>query len=179
MQNWQWRYNKADEELCAIMCNGLEQPLVYKKKHFRNDIPQLCDFTLEDANIQRWLMEYQEAHDGPLPADYFITALHGAAVARFGKALMPQSWHFQTNNLEQWPETHYYCCLKSGFEEGSFLVVSRDERSSLCMLLDTRFEVGANKVMKRYDVVRVLNDRLFSHSAHPVTEDLNHWQELA
>lgn len=179
MQNWQWRYNTANQELCAIIDNGLEQSLVFEKKHFRNDMPSLCDFTLDDANGHTKLLEYQEAQQGSSPSDYFLVALHGAAIARFGKALMPQSWHFQTNTHEHWPAEHLYCRLKSGFEEGSFIIVSQDERSCLCMLLDDSFEVGANKVMKRFDVVRVLNDRFFSHPQHPVTETHNHWQELA
>ncbi|RUO44126.1 hypothetical protein CWE15_02865 [Aliidiomarina taiwanensis] len=179
MQNWQWRYDTANEALCAIMDNGIEQPLVFKKKHFRNDMPALCDFTLDDANLHSTLLEYQETQEGTAPSDFFLVALHGAAIARFGKALMAQSWHFQTNTLEEWPVNHLYCRLKSGFEEKSFIIVSQDHRSSLCMLLDDTFEIGANKVMKRFDVVRVLNDRLFSHPCHPVAETPNHWQELA
>lgn len=179
MLNWQWKYDATQGQLHILMSGGLMQTLNYRKKHLRPDMPTLCDFSLEDAMFHANLMDYQDAHSKSSPTDQLLTAIHATAIQRFGKALMPQSWHFQTGMLENWPEEHHYCALNSGFAKGGFLRISSDGRTSLCMLIDPCFEVATTKRMKRFEVVRVLNDRLLSNELHPVASDSDDWQQLA
>lgn len=179
MQNWQWKYDAAQEQLHILMDSGLMQTLSYKKKHLRPDMPALCDFSVEDATFHAEIMDYQDAYSPFSPTDQLLTALHATAIQRFGKALMPQSWHFQTGMLESWPTEHKYCTLNSGFAKGDFLLVGGDDRTSLCMLIEPSFEVATTKLMKRFDVVRVLNDRLLSNELHPVVNKNDDWQQFA
>ncbi|MCO4320747.1 cell division protein ZapC domain-containing protein [Aliidiomarina quisquiliarum] len=179
MLNWQWKYDATQEQLHILMSGGLMQTLSYRKKHLRPDMPALCDFSLEDATFHANLMDYQDTHSTLSPTAQLLTALHATAIQRFGKALMPQSWHFQTGMLESWPEEHKYCALNSGFAKGSFLRISGDTRTSLCMLIDQSFEVATTKQMKRFEVVRVLNDRLLSNDLHAITNQGDDWQQFA
>jgi|SRR5690554_1609135 len=179
MQTWQWKYDSEQEELHILMDSGLSQTLHYKKKHLRPDMPAICDFSLEDAQFYSTTMDYLDTHAQLSPTEQLMVALHATAIQGFGKALMPQSWHFQTGMVEIWPDTHRLCTLNSGFAKGSFLLIGSDERTALCMLTEESFEVATTKVMKRFDVVRVLKDRLLSHALHPLKKNGDDWQQFA
>ncbi|RTE87217.1 MULTISPECIES: cell division protein ZapC domain-containing protein [Gammaproteobacteria] len=179
MQSWHWRYNKEQEELSIEMDGGVTQALEYRRKHLRPDMPESASFSMEDAELFSKLQNYQEDHSPLAASEQFLIALHGAAIKRAGKALMPQSWHFQTGVIEPWPEDHLFCALNSGFAKGCFLIIDQDDRTALCMLVDSSFEVASTKVMRRYEVIRVLKDRLLSHEYHAVEKPSDHWQQFA
>lgn len=179
MQSWQWCYDKEQDQLSIEMDGGLVQALEYRRKHLRSDMPASADFSLEDAELFEKLQSYQEAYSPLSTSEQFLIALHGTAIRNAGKALMPQSWHFQTGVIEPWPEEHLFCALNSGFSKGCFLMIEQDERTALCLLVDSTFEVATTKVMRRYEVIRVLKDRLLSHEYHAVEKPSDQWQQFA
>lgn len=179
MQTWQWKYDAEQEQLDILMSDGLMQTLHYQKKHLRPDMPAIREFSLEDAHFYSNTMEYLDTYSQLSPTEQLMVTLHATAIQGFGKALMPQSWHFQTGMIENWPKEHRLCVLNSGFAKGGFLVVGSDERTVLCMLVEPSFEVATTKVMKRFDVVRVLKDRLLSHDLHPIKNNGDDWQQFA
>lgn len=180
MQDWLWRYNADSEQIEILMDGGLVQALEYRKKHLRPDMPAECSFSMEDATFFASVMEYQEQYGLYSGTEQLLIALHATAMQRFGKPLMPQSWHFQTGIVEPWPKEHRFCTLNSGFAKGNFLIIeSDDERTALCMLIDQSFEVATTKVMRRFEVIRVLQDRLLSCEHHPVSVNKDTWQQFA
>ncbi|MCC5855076.1 MAG: cell division protein ZapC [Idiomarina sp.] len=179
MQSWQWHYNQTEELLQIAVDGGLLHSLEYRKKHLRPDMPEEASFTMEDAEFFSSLLDYQENHSPYSTTEQLQVGFHGVAMRRFGKALMPQSWHFQTGVIEPWPQEHLFCTLNSGFAKGNFLIIDRDERTVLCMLIDASFEVATTKIMKRYEVIRVLQDRLLSSDLHPISQNSDNWQKFA
>lgn len=179
MQTWQWKFDSAQNQLHLLMDEGLMHTLHYQKKNLRPDMPAECSFSIEDAQLYIELLDYQASYSTYSATEQLLMALHGVAIQRFSKALMPQSWHFQTAITDTWPETHRFCSLNSGFAKGNFLLVSQDERTALCMLVDPSFEVTSTKTMKRFDVIRVQQDRLLSHEAHPLGNGDEDWQQFA
>ncbi|CUS49012.1 MAG: cell division protein ZapC [Idiomarinaceae bacterium HL-53] len=179
MQSWQWIYNEKQEQLAIEMDGGLTEKLQFRRKHLRPDMKSQSAFSLDDAELFSKIQQYLEQYCPLSSTEQLLFALHAVAFARFGRALMPQSWHFQTGVVEPWPAEYLFCSLNSGFAKGSFLMIEQDERTALCMLIDPSFEVASTKVMKRFEVIRVLKDRLLSHELHPVQSSSDHWQQFA
>jgi len=184
MHDWYWRYQQQNDcadgkQLEILMDSGLVQVLEYQVRHLRQDMPCECAFSVDDAEFFNTVIDYQEQYSPFSPTEQLLIALHAAAIARFGKPLMPQSWHFQTGQVDPWPNEHRFCALNSGFAKGNFLIIETDDRTALCMLVDPSFEVSTTKVMRRYDVIRVLKDRLLSSDFHAVAATHDHWQQFA
>ncbi|WP_157981226.1 cell division protein ZapC domain-containing protein [Aliidiomarina iranensis] len=170
MQNWQWRLLDSDE-LAIDLGKKVTQTLSFKRSFLRDRLPQQVSFSMDDAETFQNFADYLDSYSALSSNEQFDIALHATALVRFGKLMLPQSWYFKFGNFggnEAWPDDYLFCSLNSGTAEADFLIIEKDERCSLCMLVDESFEVGGFKTMQRFEVTRVLNDRLQESQRHPI-----------
>ncbi|TDP40685.1 cell division protein ZapC [Idiomarina aquatica] len=166
---WRWLYNEQQQLAidtgdgdAGIYC------LPYKPQQLVNISFAEQPFDIDDANAyQTWLEALQHYGYDTLPVDAHSAALCAVAFIRFGCPQMPQSWHFQKSDLEQWPAERTLCELNSGFDQGIFLILDIDDEFASCMLLSPSMQVSAIKTLRQYQVMKVLNNRLL-----PATIDL-------
>lgn len=181
MQKWYWRIDKEQMQLSLIMDETVLQ-LAYKRKHLKDNIPnkETFVFTMEECATYNEVIDYLNEHSPYQLAQKIEIAAHAVAAISFGKALMPQSWHFQHSPVESWPQTHKFATLNSGFSKGTFLVIEQDDNTALCLLTDAQqIEVSPAKKMNRFDTIRVLKDRLQSHDYHPISLSVDSYQQMA
>ncbi|TRW49732.1 cell division protein ZapC [Aliidiomarina halalkaliphila] len=181
MQNWQWRLQDS-QTLVIELGKNLIHPLEFKRSFLRDRLPESVSFSMDDAAAFQRFSDYLEDHSTLPASEQFNIALHAAALVRFGKIMLPQSWYFQFGPFSEekpWPQTHLFCSLISGPAQADFLVVEQDERCSLCLLVDESFELGGFKTMRRFEVTRVLNDRLQESLRHPMPRMGGHSKQWA
>lgn len=158
MFNWQWLVK--DQTIQTVLDGVITQDLELKPRQLRADLTDgelAADF--EDLEHFNRFSDYLSDLDCFSEEQIRTAALHGSALLKFGKSLMPQSWYFQVSAYE--PEEHAMTCmLNSGFEQGNFLILERDSRSCLCMLLDETCEIDVSRELRQFEVIRVLNDRV-------------------
>jgi len=158
MFNWQWLVE--DQTIQTVFDGVVAHPLELKPRQLRADLTSgelAADF--EDLEHFNRFSDYLSGLDYFSEEQIRMAALHGSALLKFGKPLMPQSWYFQVSAYE--PEEHAMTCmLNSGFEQGNFLILERDSRSCLCMLLGQNCEIDVSREMRQFEMIRVLNDRV-------------------
>lgn len=173
MHNWQWRL--LDTQILAIdLGKKVTQSLSFKRSFLRDRLPEQVSFSMDDAEVFQNFSDYLDTYSALSTNEQFDIALHATALVRFGKLMLPQSWYFKFGSFgdsKAWPKDHLFCSLNSGTSQADFLIIEQDERCALCMLVDESFEVGGFKTMQRFEVTRVLNDRLQESQRHPIPRD--------
>jgi cell division protein ZapC len=165
---WFWCYNPEQKQLAIDTGDGEPLVLPYKPQQLVNIGFSQQGFDVEDANAYQQVLEFlQSYHQNALPVEPHKAALCALGFCRFGCPQMPQSWHFQKSDLEQWPQQRQLCELNSGFDQGLFLILEMDDEFASCMLLSKRMQVSAIKTLRQFQVMKVLNNRLL-----PATIDL-------
>lgn len=164
---WCWLYN--DEQQLAIETGtGEAIVLPYKPKQLVNITFEQQAFDIDDANAYQKIVEaLQNYRPDSLPVEAQKAALCAIAFNRFGCPQMPQSWHFQKSDLEQWSQERHLCELNSGFDQGLFMIIDIDDEFASCMLLNNTMQVSNIKTLRQFQVIKVLNNRLL-----PATIDL-------
>ncbi|EKE87026.1 cell division protein ZapC domain-containing protein [Idiomarina xiamenensis] len=136
------------------------QPLPYRLKQLVNLPTSALSFSIEDATHYQQALDYFEPFTEFDDAERHQIALCVAAWLRFGRPHMPQSWHFQQAHTDNWPVNKRLCELNSGFAQGLFYIIARDDEFSECMLIDGDMPLSDIKTLHRYQTVKVLHNRL-------------------
>lgn len=163
---WFWQFDKEHGQL-ELHMGEVHFAIAYKRRLLQQNLPSKRPFSISDARVYQDACDYLEDYSTLNVNEQLLAAIHVAAVSAFAKPAMPQSWYFQFGDIESWPGEHRACCLDSGLQQGEFLIVEQDERSSLCLLLDESMELSPAKKLRRFDIIKVLNDRLLESANHP------------
>lgn len=163
-----WQYDHQNERLFAVGANDYSLLLPYKSQQLVNMTITEEPFSIENASQYQELVDVLSAYpEGSIDADVEEAALCAVGFTQFGCPQMPQSWHFQKSDLEQWPIERQLCELNSGFDQGLFLIIDIDDEFASCMLLSEQMKLSAIKEVAQFHVIKVLNNRLL-----PATIDL-------
>lgn len=165
---WQWQYCPTDDYLRLDLDETLAFNTAYRKKHLTEDVHRDSDFSVEDANFYQYIaIQLQKINRWQLNKVVQI-ALNATAVQRFFKPTMPKSWFFKANQQatrEYYPNNSYstgqFCSLYTASQEGLFLLIEFGPVASLCMLLDEQLNLSNTRCMGQFEVIKVMNDRLF------------------
>jgi len=177
-EQWFWRYDEKSEQLSIVLEHDLVHHVPFRASRLVAMLAGDYPFDTDDADVFNSSYDYLEA-TGQFSATVLIeSALNITAWHRFGRPQMPQSWHFQQNQRE-FPLQKQLCELNSGFKNGVFYVVERDEEFAVCMLLDTELLVSDIKLLKRFDTVKVLLNRMQIAACDPQDSDNQSHQHTA
>lgn len=165
---WFWLYDAEQQQVAIDTGEGEAMRLPYKPQQLVNIAFSRQPFDIDDANYYQHVLEtLQNYSDNELSLNPEVAALCAVAFSRFGCPQMPQSWHFQKSDLEEWSSNRNLCELNSGFDQGTFLILDIDDEFASCMLLSETMQVSAIKTLRQFQVMKVLNNRLL-----PATIDL-------
>lgn len=165
---WFWLYSPEKQQLAIQTDEPEPYTLPYKSQQLVNISFTKQPLDIEDASSYQSFLELLQTYPAEsLKASPEKIAVNAVAFKRFGCPQMPQSWHFQKSDLEQWSRDRTLCELNSGFDQGLFLILDIDDEFASCLLMDPSMQVSAIKTLKQFQVMKVLNNRLL-----PATIDL-------
>ena len=178
--NWQWFYD-SERQLLKLAVDELVVDIDYPRAVLQTHLPDYSSFDINDADAFHRLHDYLESYSSLNMSEQFQACIHAVAALRFMKPALPQSWHFCFNQmLSEWPSEHLACTLDSGLDSCEFLIIEQGGRTSLCLLLAPSMRLSPTKVMRQYEVIRVLNDRLQESESHPLPQQRwSDWSSLA
>lgn len=167
-EQWQWQLNPAQNQLFLDIDASMAFTTAYRQKHLTADVLSENAFNLEDATYyQQTVAILNEMHSWSVP-EVVQLSLNATAARRFYKPTMPKSWFFKTNRLATLSaaivDNHAICLLYTDYGFARFLVVEQGPRASVCMLLDPELPLDENRSMTSFDIIKVMNDRQFSHN---------------
>ena len=166
---WQWQYSQAEDQLILDIDATMAFTTAYCKKHLNGEIFRDSSFSIEDAHYYQYICGQLQQIGVWNSAQIVQIALNATAVQRFFKPTMPKSWYFKTNQINQFANSNQQlsfsigniCTLYTEQGVGQFLLVEGSENACSCMLLDEQFALTESKSMTQFEVIKVMNDRLF------------------
>ena len=166
---WQWQYVQVEDQLRLDIDSTMAFTTAYRKKHLTQEVFRNTDFSIEDAHYYQFIGAQLQQLGLWNNAHLVQIALNATAVQRFFKPTMPKSWFFKTNKMSAFAHTHQQsgfgvgqiCSLYSKNDVGQFLLVEGGDSASLCMLLDESLALSDDQSMGQFEVIKVMNDRLF------------------
>ncbi|MCK7458597.1 cell division protein ZapC domain-containing protein [Idiomarina aminovorans] len=165
---WLWLFNAENGKLSVKLSSDHVFETPYKPSQLVNINFSEQQLDIEDATIFQKMTEVLESYPADkIPCKPSNAALNAAAWSCFGRPQMPQSWHFQKSDINEWKTERSLCELNSGFDQGLFLILDTDEEFATCMLLNEGMQLSAIKSLRQYYVIKVTLNRLL-----PATVDL-------
>ncbi|MBY5920442.1 cell division protein ZapC [Ferrimonas balearica] len=158
--SWVWMYHHEEEKLALEFG---EDWLFLTPFNARSLIPDSLHgsaFSAEHADYYESVLTQLRKYLDLSAPELVQIALNLTAAHFFSLPMMPKSWHFKAS------EQIAYACngklveLNTGSERGRFVVVDGGEQSSLLMLLEDTLSLGNKKSLKRFELIKVMNDRL-------------------
>ncbi len=160
--NWRWHFDQVTDrlelhlgELCFVTPYGASLLIP--------DASHGAQFDMADADYYRQVLEALALNANWTAPQRVQIALNACAIRRFAKPTMPKSWFFAANPQggEGSVQGPALLSLQTPFGRGQCLAVETFDNSTLCMLLDGPLALSERKTMAVFDVVKVMNDRLW------------------
>lgn len=167
--SWQWQYAESEDELRLDLDATMAFSTAYRKKHLTQEIFRDTQFSIEDAHFYQFMCTQLQDLGHWSHAQMVQIALNATAVQRFFKPTMPKSWYFKANQMINFNPCKRLasfsvgrpCALYTEDNVGQFLLVECSDSASLCMLLDESLMLTESKSLNQFDMIKVMNDRLF------------------
>ena len=169
---WYWQYDCASRFIVIQLSDGLAMSCHLDKRNMNNLCKGRINFCAEDSSYYYYFLESLKDLDFNVPEKVQI-ALNAVTSLRFQKVKMPQSWFFDYNNSDVSFRTGDIITLSLKGHNVQFVILEADERVSTCMLLEDTVQLSDAKKLARFDVIRVMNDRVQLHNtvANKLTDD--------
>lgn len=165
---WSWLFDDEKNKLSIKLGEQDRLQVPYKPNQLVNIHFDERPLDVEDATTFQQVSDTLNAYpEDKIPCAVNNAALNATAWMRFGKPQMPQSWHFQHSDINEWRLDRHLCELNSGFDQGMFLILEMDDEFASCMLLNDGMQLSAIKSLEQYHVIKVTLNRLL-----PATVDL-------
>jgi len=156
---WYWQYDCAGQFIVIQLSDGLAMSCHLDKRNMNNLCKGRINFCAEDSSYYYYFLEALKDLAFSVPEKVQI-ALNAVTSLRFQKVKMPQSWFFDYTNLESSFSTGDIITLSLRGTQVQFVVLEADDRVSTCMLLEDSIKLSDMKTLVKFDVIRVMNDRV-------------------
>jgi cell division protein ZapC len=163
---WKWQFCQQKEQLSLDIDPTMAFTTAYQGKQLTNEVHDDTAFSIDDAYYYQYITAQLQSLSCWSEPQMVQMALNATAVFRFHKPMMPKSWFFKSNEVAvhnaQQATQQTTRVLYTQFGSAEFLVVEQNESVALCMLLDESLQLNESKSMAQFDVIKVMNDRLFN-----------------
>lgn len=156
---WYWQYDCVSQNIVIQLSDGLAMSCHLDKRNMNNLCKGRINFCAEDSSYYYYFLEALKDLAISVPEKVQI-ALNAVTSLRFQKVKMPQSWFFDYKNLDTSFSTGDLITLSLRATQVQFVVLEADERVSTCMLLEDTIKLSDMKTLSKFDVIRVMNDRV-------------------
>lgn len=161
---WQWQVD-SEKRLLLDIDPSMAFTTAYNTKQLTMEVLNDTSFSLEDAiYYQDLTVKLQQLGQWTIPEMVQI-ALNATAANRYYKPVMPKSWFFKINDMA----LHFgesvvdlTVVLYTEYGAGHALNIQQTGNATLCMLLEESLPLSEDKALNRFEIIKVMNDRLFS-----------------
>lgn len=164
---WQWHYDAKSDRLMLELSDEMIFATEYQGRQLVPASFTTQPFCVDDASLYYQLMDNATDLNWSVPHQVQLV-LNAIAVSRFYKPLMPQSWFFIELGQQLMPERGELVVMHTQHGEGVFMVIEAGEQASVCLNLTEELMLSGNKLMPRFAVIKVMNNRFgLYHRAAP------------
>ncbi|MDX2322475.1 MAG: cell division protein ZapC [Moritella sp.] len=156
---WYWQYDCASQFIVIQLSDGLAMSCHLDKRNMNNLCKGRINFCAEDSSYYYYFLEALKDLDFSVPEKVQI-ALNAVTNLRFHKIKMPQSWFFDYHYSDASFNTGDIITLSLKGVNIQCVILEADDRVSTCMLLDTSVQLSDSKKLNKFEVIRVMNDRV-------------------
>jgi len=156
---WYWQYDCASQFIVIQLSDGLAMSCQLERRNMNNLCKGRINFCAEDSSYYYYFLEALKDLPFSVPEKVQI-ALNAVTNLRFHKVKMPQSWFFDYHYSNESLSTGDVISLSFKDNYAAFIILEADERVSTCMLLETEAQLSDSKRLAKFDVIRVMNDRV-------------------
>ncbi|MFT5808310.1 MAG: cell division protein ZapC [Moritella dasanensis] len=156
---WYWKYDCASQSIVIQLSDGLAMSCHLNKRNMNNLCKGRVNFCAEDSSYYYYFLEALKDLAFSVPEKVQI-ALNAVTNLRFQKIKMPQSWFFDYKHSDVSFSTGDIITLSLKGDNVQFVILEADERVSMCMLLEDAVQLSDSKTLVKFDVIRVMNDRV-------------------
>lgn len=156
---WYWDYDFASQRLIIQLTNDLALSCHLDKRNMNHRCKKRIHFCADDSSHYFYFLEASKTLSLSIPEQVQL-ALNAITNMHFHKIRMPQSWYFKYTY-----STEAFCIgdiisLSTPDDSGQFIVLEADDKVSTCMLIQDTLQLSESKSLKRFSVIRVMNDRM-------------------
>ncbi len=161
-RDWQWQYDYVSDVLSLSLGSELEFVTPYKKKQL---IPDACSNIVFDVEHAEYYIEIIDRLQNSLTiteAGLVQIALNATTAHFMLKPQMPKSWFFEASSTCVYSEQGKVFELKLEHNSDRCLVLSveRGIQATLVMILSAELVLSSGKILRQFDTVKVMHDRL-------------------
>jgi cell division protein ZapC len=159
---WRWIYDPEQQQLQIELEQGVFHDAPYKPSKLVPLHAMNAAFSMEDAATFQGFFDVLEASNCLSPTVILAAALNHTIYQRFGRPQMPQSWYFQTaeHPLDSALEIGTLVRLNSGLADVLCAISSIEGEFVECLVLAEEFPLSDIKVLRQFDVIKVMPNRL-------------------
>jgi cell division protein ZapC len=156
---WYWQYDSISQFIVIQLSDGLAMSCHLDKRNMNNLCKGRVNFCADDSSYYYYFLEALKDLALSVPEKVQI-ALNAVTNLRFHKVRMPQSWFFEYNYSDNKFTTGDLVSLSLSDNAVQFVILEADNRVSTCMLLESSVQLSDSKTLNKFDVIRVMNDRV-------------------
>ncbi|MGY4025860.1 cell division protein ZapC [Aeromonas rivuli] len=170
---WQWHYDAKSDRLMLELSDDMVFATEYQGRQLVPASFATQAFCVEDASLYYQLMDHAADLNWSIPQQVQLV-LNAIAVHRFYKPLMPQSWFFIELGQLMAPQQGELVIMHTQDGQGTFMVIEAGEQASVCLNLTGELMLSGNKLMPRFAVIKVMNNRFgHYHQAAPALRQVS------
>ncbi|WP_298770147.1 cell division protein ZapC [uncultured Shewanella sp.] len=159
-KEWQWVYNDNYNVLSISLGDEMEFLTPYTPKVLIPDAKTSQIFSVEHAKYYIQVVERLRQALSCNDAHIVQMALNATAARFLLKPEMPKSWYFSVSDVCVFSEEGKLFHLQTLSEQVTVLVVESGLQASLIMLLSEHCVLSDRKVLRQFDTIKVMHDRL-------------------
>jgi cell division protein ZapC len=170
--NWQWVFDEQ-RSLLTLQIGDYIVDIIYKANMLVLPGTMPIPFTVDDVARYNQLFESRAFRDYQDEFSCNII-LHILAIELFHKPIMPKSWLFADNEVQQTasqllvdkaspridPMMHISLTAKDKHESAHYLVIEDEKEFVLCMLIDQIHQLTKRKSLPQFQIIKVTLDKL-------------------
>ena len=162
-KDWQWKYNDALSVLNLSLGSEMEFLTPYTKRKIIPDAFFEVQFCVDHARFYIDMLEKLPKSIMVSDAALVQIALNATAAHFMLQSQMPKSWYYKQSTTCVYSEIGKVFELRAEFNDSKILslVVDSSIQVTTLMVLSIKCDIAENKCLKQFDVIKVMNDRLF------------------
>ncbi|CCQ11838.1 hypothetical protein PALB_27390 [Pseudoalteromonas luteoviolacea B = ATCC 29581] len=163
-KDWRWTRSEKSNRLHVDLGPDLELMTPFKLRLLTEDTRGNPNFSLQDAEFYNQVFQYLQQFAVWNDAICCQIALNATAAKHYLLPMQPKSWFFKTYEGTA-PINDAVVVLESECQRGEFLIVECYSEASLCINLQTSFQLDEHLVLEPFQAIKVLNNRI-----HPLMQ---------
>ncbi|CAG9001313.1 MAG: Cell division protein ZapC [Candidatus Celerinatantimonas neptuna] len=158
-KHWHWFFDTEQQRMTLLLGEEMQFISELASRKMSHAAWDAQEFTCSQTQNYYHLLDSLEKIDWPDPIKVQI-ALNALTFAEFHSPIMPQSWFFERFSESNPCHFAELILLKTKDKNVQFIVLEATPETTLCMCLENKIKLTSAKIMNRFDIIKVMNDRI-------------------